>query len=143
MNIADSDVESLLKKLTFCNKEDLEIVMKEHNVLPDNRVAQKHLAAAVTEMVHGSEALNQALGNSHAFFAFDWSESSKMSQSDFEAWFGHTERVVLGKDELLSLDLCSLLTHKQVGLRKTKADARRVIEQGGVQVNGVGVKSNC
>ena len=72
MNVADSEVESLLKRLTFLRLDDIKIVMDEHNILPDNRVAQRKLAATVTEMVHGTTQLKKALGDTQAFFDFDW-----------------------------------------------------------------------
>lgn len=58
----DADVISLMKKLTFMSLDDIHSIeesMKEIEYIPNT--AQKKLAAALTELVHGKEGLDIAL----------------------------------------------------------------------------------
>ncbi|MES2198832.1 MAG: tyrosine--tRNA ligase [Chlamydiota bacterium] len=62
MGIPDADVISLMRKLTFLDLNeiaDLEKAMNEKEYVPNT--AQKRLASALTELVHGREGLATAL----------------------------------------------------------------------------------
>lgn len=58
-----------------------------------------------------------------------------MSEAELEAHLAHSEKVQLPRERLNKMQLSGLVAY--AGARKTRADARRVIEQGGLQVNGV------
>src|SRR5437763_8475178 len=68
-NVDDRDVESYLKLLTFLPRQDIEEWMKRHKKDPSRREAQGQLAAAVTTMVHGEDAKNNATGVSAVLFS--------------------------------------------------------------------------
>lgn len=49
----DAAMSSYLKLFTFLSRKKIDEIVEAHNVNPEHRVAQKLLAAEVTEMVHG------------------------------------------------------------------------------------------
>jgi ribosomal protein S4 len=63
-----------------------------------------------------------------------------MTNEELQSRFEHTDKTNLSLDEFLALDVLGLV--HMLGLRKTKADARRLIEQGGVSINGKTVNHN-
>lgn len=100
--------------------------MNEHLKDTEKRHAQKQLATEVVILVHGENALKQALGNTQSFFSLDSDLLFKMSLAELDANFEFTEKKMVKKEEVASLDVISLV--HLLGLRKTKADVRRVME---------------
>lgn len=60
INCDDAGVEDYLKIYTLLGKEEIEGIMAEHRANPSARVAQTRLATAVTELVHGQDAVRIA-----------------------------------------------------------------------------------
>jgi tyrosyl-tRNA synthetase len=60
INCDDAGAEDYIKIYTLLSKEEVEAVMAEHQQNPSQRVAQTRLAEAVTELVHGREAMETA-----------------------------------------------------------------------------------
>jgi len=60
INCDDQGVEDYLKIYTLLSREDVEAVMAEHRADPRQRLAQTRLAEAVTELVHGRQAMETA-----------------------------------------------------------------------------------
>jgi tyrosyl-tRNA synthetase len=57
VNTSDQMVETYLKIFTFLSLDEIEQIMKKHNVKPELYAAQKKLAASLTMLVHGSKSL--------------------------------------------------------------------------------------
>ncbi len=60
INVADEEVEYLLKIYTFFNKSEVDNILEEHQKSPELRFAQAKLAGAVTTLVHGEEMADTA-----------------------------------------------------------------------------------
>lgn len=132
-NVQDSEVENLLFQLTFLDKDLIENTMRAHNEAPEKRRAQQMLAEEVTKIVHGRGALLQVQQSTDAFFNLTDCKVGSLSFVDFQKAFALTEVVHIG-DSLDKMTISSLIAKS--GLRKTRADAKRVIQQGGVTING-------
>lgn len=91
-------------------------------------------------MAHGKEALKEVEGSTDAFFAMDNIGQGilKLSIGEFERHFQNTQRLKLPRSELK--DLASLVV--KAGLRPNKADVRRLVQQGGLSLNGEAVTSD-
>ncbi len=85
-------------------------------------------------MAHGKSALAAVLGQSDAFFTGDINLTD-MSLEIFEKHFANTSKTKISKSEMR--DIASLVV--KTGLRKTKADVRRLVAQNGLAVNGKNV----
>ena len=111
-NIADDDVEKCMKLLTFLPLEQIEELCAHR----DERInkAKEVLAYELTKEVHGEE-------------------KAKLADSQAKAAFGG------GASELLTKEVSDVATVVDAmvaaGVAKSKGEARRLIEQGGVSVD--------
>jgi tyrosyl-tRNA synthetase len=111
-NINDDDVEKCLKLLTFLSLEEIEELCRYR----DERInkAKERLAFELTKEVHGEE-------------------KATIAQSQAQAAFGG------GSAELLTKEVSGVETVVDVmvaaGVAKSKGEARRLVEQGGVSVD--------
>jgi tyrosyl-tRNA synthetase len=119
-NIADADVEKCLSLLTFIPMDEV----RRLGALKDSEInqAKEILAFTVTEIIHGTEAAQEAQNAARKLFAGD--------QGDAEI-----PSVDLTKTELAEgMDILALL--EVAKLIPTRSEGRRLIGQGGVLLNG-------
>jgi len=133
-NADDRDVESYLKLFTLLPRQDIEAQMKAHKKDPSRREAQGKLAVAVTSMVHGKQAADNATAVNAILFSDLDPRNVEPSALDLLAQEIPTARVPEGD----GLSLVDAVIH--AGLAKSKSEARRAIEQGGIYVNQQRVK---
>jgi tyrosyl-tRNA synthetase len=121
INVDDRDVETLL-----CWFSDFPMAQIKNLVQGDIRNAKRVMAFEVTKLVHGEEAAKLAQKTADEIF------SGKGSSENMNT-------VELG-DNVLSngVNICDLLV--MTNLTKSKSEARRLIEQGGIFVNDVKVE---
>jgi tyrosyl-tRNA synthetase len=127
LNTADADVTRFLKYFTFLPSKDIDALHIEANRAPEKREAQRVLAREATQIVHGSEATRKAEVASRALFRHD------TASLDLEDEGGATPGAVLAA-EVSPRPLWRVLSEAK--LVRTTSEARRLIQQGGVQVNG-------
>jgi tyrosyl-tRNA synthetase len=128
INIDDRDVIQLLKYFTFLCKEEIEGIEKEMKEKPKERKAQKILARELTKMVHGKEELKRVERISQLLF---YGKIRELKEEEIqEALFDVPTKVISLEKEISILDLL-----KEGGVTKSKAEAKRLIQQRGVQVN--------
>src|SRR5438132_11966811 len=133
-NVDDRDVESYLKLFTLLPRPDIEAQMKTHKKDPSRREAQGKLAVEVTSMVHGKQAASNATAVNAILFSDMDPRNVEPSALDLLAQEIPTARVPSGD----GLSLVDAVVH--AGLAKSKSEARRAIEQGGIYVNQQRVK---
>ena len=111
-NTADEDVEKCMKLLTFLPVEEIEELCR----YKDERMnkAKEVLAYELTKEVHGEEKANLAQSQAKAAFG----------GGDAELLTKEVEGVVTVVDAMVA-----------AGIAKSKGEARRLIEQGGVSVD--------
>jgi tyrosyl-tRNA synthetase len=129
INTADEDVERYLKMFTFVPLDEIAAAMKEHERDRAQRVAQKRLAEEVTTWVHGAETTRQAQAATAAMFS-----GGAMADADLDAM----PQTTWPRAEL-EAGVALVDTLVRVKLAKSKSEARRLIEQGGIYVNNLRV----
>lgn len=112
-NTADADVEKCLKLLTFLPLEEI-AALCEHKDERINR-AKEVLAYELTKLVHGEEKAKAAETQARAAFGGEGDMPERAIPAD-------TQTVL---QALVATGLC-----------KSNGEARRLVEQGGVTVNG-------
>ncbi len=132
-NTDDGQVESYLKLFTLLPRHDIEALMKAQEKDPSRREAQGTLATEVTKMVHGEEAKDNATGVSAILFSDFDPHNVKASVFDEMA-----KEIPTASVSANNLGLVDALV--KAGLAKSKSEARRQVEQGGVYVNQQRVK---
>ncbi len=126
-NVADADVERCLRMLTFLPMDEVrELASGEPG--PALNEAKKRLAFELTALVHGNVA-------------------AKKAERDAEALFGNAAASAEGIPTLevdtgrLAAGIAAVDVLAELGLARTKSEARRLIEQGGAYVNGERIRS--
>lgn len=125
LNTADSDVVPFLKYFTFLPLERVAELAEVTRTSPERREAQRMLARTVTELVHGPTALREAETSSTALFRGHPAEALPQGAAVPGAVLPH---------EAATWPLWKLLS-KAVE-RMSTSEARRLIQQGGVEVDG-------
>ena len=118
-NVSDSDVLKCIRMLTFLPLEEIDAMDKWEG--SELNKAKEILAYELTKLVHGEEEATKALDTAKSVFGGAGS-SENMPTFEFET------------DSVGALD--ALVMSK---LAPSKAEARRLIQQGGVSVNDVKV----
>ncbi|KAK2463252.1 hypothetical protein APHAL10511_004907 [Amanita phalloides] len=72
VKVTDTDVEKYLKMFTLLPLPEIAEIVLTHESQPEKRIAQRHLAAEVTEMVHGREGLIHAETMTKLLFDSDY-----------------------------------------------------------------------
>jgi len=128
INTDDSDVIQLLKYFTFLSKEEVEEIEKEMKEKPKERKAQKILARELTKMVHGMEELKRVERISELLF---YGKIKELKEEEIkEALFDVPTKKITLENEISILDLL-----KEGGVVKSKTEAKRLIQQKGIEVN--------
>jgi tyrosyl-tRNA synthetase len=125
LNTADADVGRFLKCFTFLAPADVDALVRESLAAPEKRQAQRVLAREVTRLVHGDAATREAEQAGQR--AFD-GDLANLLQDDGDAIPGS----VLSATET-PRPVWRVL--KDAGIVASTSEARRLIEQGGVEVN--------
>lgn len=133
-NVDDRDVGPYLKLFTLLSRHDIDAQVKAHQKDPSRREAQARLAAEVTTLVHGRQSTENAIAVNAVLFSDLDPRQVQASALDLLAQEIPTARVQSG-DGLSLVDAVV-----QAGLAKSKSEARRAIEQGGIYVNQERVK---
>ena len=116
-NVNDADVEKCLKMITFLPIEEIEEMAK----WPGERINEKKeiLAFEITKLVHGEEEARKALEAARALFSGE-GDDANMPTTEIEL-----------ENDIGLLDLLVLTK-----LAASKGEARRLIDQGGISLNG-------
>ena len=125
----DSQVISFLKYFTFLSKEeilDLEVKTKK---APKEKEAQKVLAREVTKLVHGEKEAKRAERISQILF---YGNVKELKESEIkEALFNVPGKAFPKKEKIPILELLVIS-----GAATSKSEAKRLIKQKGILVNG-------
>ncbi len=129
-NVSDEDVGKCLRYLTELPRAEIEQLDHARQEAPHQRESQRRLAEWLTELVHGSEGLQEAQRASRILFG---ERIEGLSEQTVLEVFAHVPSCTLARDRLGSV----LLTEAMVaaGLATSRGEARRAIEQGGTYVN--------
>ncbi|AKP79802.1 MULTISPECIES: tyrosine--tRNA ligase [Priestia] len=128
INTDDRDVIKYLKYFTFLSHEEINELAASAKEAPEKREAQKALAAAMTTLVHGEEALEQAIRISQALFNGSISElTAEEIKQGFKDVPSYTHT---GED----IGLIDLLVESKIS--PSKRQAREDISNGAIYLNG-------
>jgi len=132
----DESIASLLHRFTLESVSDTAALMARHAENPAARRAQRHLARSVTAMVHGADVEARAATVADALFGDGEGGTPDLQALTTEALaMLANELPTSGLPDAAEANLVDLVI--AAGLATSKSEARRLIEQGGVSVNGV------
>jgi tyrosyl-tRNA synthetase len=135
INADDRDVGQLLRTFTLLERREIEALDAATQDSPEKREAQRALARDVTRRVHGDEAL--AAVEQVSQLLFGKGDPRQLSSSALE---------LLGQDIPVfrwdvadprdTYGLLEVLSAGKDALFKSRGEAKRALEQGGVYLNG-------
>ena len=127
LNVSDTDVIDFMKRLSLKSPE--EIMAFEAGVQTEGhlRKAQKALAEELTALVHGQDGLSQALKITEVFFSGQWKE---LNLSDIQDALSDAPSLSVSEPKAL----IDVLTEGKLAV--SKREARELIENGSISVNG-------
>jgi tyrosyl-tRNA synthetase len=127
MNQDDRDVGTMLRWFTLLNAAEIEALEREQRTAPEARTAQRALAFAVTERVHGRAEAETQRRVAEAAFG-DVPLRDVLALEALAAGDGFTWSDSDGRLDALGLALAS-------GLVASRGEGRRLISQGGLSIN--------
>ena len=120
-NVGDADVLKCLRMLTFLPLEQIDEMDKWEGA--QLNTAKEILAFELTKLVHGEEEARKAQDAARALFAQGGDKSNVPSTT--------LSAADLGGESIALLDLMV-----KCGLTPSRSEARRLVQQGGVEVDG-------
>lgn len=138
INQADAEMPMYLRFFTFLAREEIEALEHEVATAPEKRAAQRKLAAEVTRLVHGEDALQNAMRASQAIFGGDLKGLDDATLEDIFSEVPSCEmpRATLSEDRPL-IDVMV-----ECGAFRSKGEARRMVQNGGVYLNNERVEGD-
>ncbi|BDQ38308.1 tyrosine--tRNA ligase [Pseudodesulfovibrio nedwellii] len=136
VNTDDADVIKFLKIFTFLDQDEIAEMEKQLEEAPHQRASQKKLAEEVTRMIHGQMELDRVLAATEALFG----------KGDLKAIDPVTLRSALESAPTFRYapgdvpDLPQMFV--DLGLVKSKGQARKDLKGGGVYINGERVEED-
>lgn len=127
LNTPDADIIDYLKRLSMRTPEEimaLETAMQEH---PERREAQIALAEELTEIVHGADGLVVAKKITETFFH---GSIKDLSADELRVGLSDAPKTAI-EDGIGLLDAMVAC-----GIAKSKSNARTLVQQGSIMVNG-------
>ena len=120
-NVSDEDVMKCIRMLTFLPLEEIDAM----DQWEDSRINEKKdvLAYELTTLVHGEEEANKARQTSRALFGGGGDDANMPS-------------TMIPKESLVEDAISVIDMLVRSGLAKSKGEARRLIEQGGISLDG-------
>lgn len=129
INTADADVVKYLKFFTFLSREEIEALEQSIEAEAHLRKAQKALAEEMTRLIHGEEALNQAIKITAALFSGD---VKNLTAAEIKQGFKDVPSYDHKTDE--EIGLVDLLVAAKIS--PSKRQAREDVANGAVSING-------
>jgi len=132
LNTDDAGAVDYLKVFTLLSPDEINDIAARHTENPRDRVAQKALAGAVTDLVHGvarRESVQRVTGALFGDTAF-----SDLNDDDIEALAGEIYTIGTGFSVVDAL--------VTAGLASSNGEARRLIESDAVSVNGTKISAD-
>lgn len=136
LNTSDADAEKYIKIFTLFTKEEIEIMAAEHAEAPHLRILQKALAKDLTIRIHSEADFNAAIEASEILFGKGTTETLKNLTEDvllsvFDGVPQSEIAVDLIDNGISLIDLVAELTT----IFTSKGEARRMLKDGGIQLN--------
>ena len=137
MTVDDRDVIRYLRYFSLLDTEEISELEAAHAERPHQRDAHRALAEDVTRRVHGSDGLASAQGATEVLFGGDIAGlgADEIAEVFSDVPSSEIARAGLEGDGKGVLDLFA-----QAGVCKSRGEARRSIEGGGLSINNVRVE---
>lgn len=130
LNVEDQEVIRFLKVFTLLPLDEIRELESTITTSPEKRLPHNRLADAVTELVHGAEAVASARRSAQVLFG---GSVEGLKDEELLEIFSDVPSKEIPRTSLANLSVVDLLVES--GAVKSKGEARRLIEGGGAYIN--------
>ncbi|WP_370086783.1 tyrosine--tRNA ligase [Ekhidna sp.] len=143
INSSDEDVEKYIKIFSLKEREEIEALIAEHKEAPHQRLLQKTLAEELTERVHSKQDLETAIKASSILFGKSTTEDlESLDEKTLLQVFEGVPQTEVSKSDVAGNDVTTFLSDTtQNIIFKSKGEARKMIQGGGVSINKTKVEA--
>lgn len=136
LNTSDVDAKNYIKIFTFLSKDVIEKLIVDHEANPHLRILQKKLASEITEIVHSTDELNNAIKASEILFSKDFlKEIQEIDEQVFLDIFEGVTTCEISENEIKNgLDIIKSLSETS-GFLSSNSEARRALKENSISVN--------
>ncbi|MEM6737020.1 MAG: tyrosine--tRNA ligase [Bacteroidota bacterium] len=138
INASDEDIVKYIKIFSLMGKEEIESLIEKHSQAPHQRLLQRSLAEEITERVHGKKDLDIAIKASDVLFGKSTTRDleSLDEKTLLQVFEGVPQTEISKNDFENASDVTTFLseTTKNI-IFKSKGEARKMIQGGGVSIN--------
>ncbi|MCB9068554.1 MAG: tyrosine--tRNA ligase [Calditrichae bacterium] len=132
LNTDDADVLPYLKYFTWLKQAEIAELQSALEERPEQREAQRTLAKEVTQMVHGQNGVDSAEKASQVLFG---GEIEGMSAAEVQDIFQDVPSCDIAKTAFEGEGMSMIDLLAESGVAKSKGEARRLLQGGGVYLN--------
>ncbi len=132
LNIEDEDAGRYLRYFSLRSRLEIEAIEASAAERPQAREAQRALAEEVTERVHGIGALERARAATGVLFG---GEIEGMGAEEIEEVFRDVPSSTVPSDDLAGEGRGMVELLAELGVTRSRGEARRAMEQGGIYLN--------
>ena len=130
----DADVIRYLKIFTFLPFERIAELEQAVATAPEKREAQQVLAEELTRIVHGEQGLAVAKKATEVLFG---GSLEGLAAADLEKIFANVASATLPADQVIGKPAFEVIA--LAGMVASKGEARRLVQQGGLNINNMRV----
>lgn len=136
LNTSDEDAKNWIKIFTLKSQEEIEAIIKEHDLAPHQRLVQRALAEDITIRTHSQEAYDTAIKTTDFLFGNGSLEFlNQLNDTELLEVFEGVPQFTIPKNELSSgINIVDLLS-AHAAVFPSKGEARKMIQGGGVSIN--------
>ncbi|WP_436516518.1 tyrosine--tRNA ligase [Ekhidna sp. To15] len=143
INSSDEDVEKYIKIFSLNGREEIESLISKHREAPHQRLLQHSLAEEITERVHSKADLDTAIKASAILFGKSTTEDlESLDEKTLLQVFEGVPQTEVSKEDISGTDVTTFLSETtQNVIFKSKGEARKMIQGGGVSINKTKVEA--
>jgi len=136
LNTSDEDSLKYIKIFTFLDQATIEKMIAEHHEAPHLRLLQRKIGEEVTLLVHGKEALENAVKASEILFGKSTTEDllSLNEQTFLDVFEGVPQAEIAMSDLENGLDIVLAFNEKS-GFLKSNGEVRRALSENSISIN--------
>jgi tyrosyl-tRNA synthetase len=138
LNCSDDDARKLVMVFTLLDQATIEALIQTHSVTPHQRTLQKAIAKELTIRVHSEQAYRQAEQTAEILFGHATQEDILMlNEQNLLTIFANVPQITISQEQWRNLtDVTHLVSSVTQGMIfKSKREARRIIQEGGLSIN--------
>lgn len=137
LNVSDEQAESLIKKFTMIELDEIYSLIEKHKENPSERLLQKTLAKYMTIMIHSEDEYNKAIEASNILFGKGTKEQLETIDEDtLLGVMSGVNKTEISHDEIKNgINVIEIaLKHDKI---PSKGEARKLIKGNGFSINKV------